>query len=1027
LKVTVAIGAATALVGAPAWAVTASAAGSSGAGYASLTSGHPYRHGVVPSLTWLRAHPWSIPAVSPNELNYGGGISGVGVTIGTPRIYLVFYGTQWGTQGTNGQGNVTFSNDPNGMAPYEEAFFKGLGNGGETWSGVMTQYCQGVATGSQTCPASAAHVGYPSGGAFAGFWYDNAAASPAASSAHQLAQVAVSAAQHFGNTTAATNRSVQYDIISPTGTNPDSYQQGGFCAWHDYTGDSTMDGGGAVSTPWGSPIAFTNMPYVPNAGASCGAGFVNAGNNLDGVSIVNGHEWAETVTDQFPAGGWTASNGEENGDLCAWISSGQGASQNISLTTGSFAVQSTWANDFNGGNGGCEVSHPIVGNTNTVTVTNPGSQTSTAGTAVSLQIQASDSASGQTLTYSASGLPAGLSINSSSGLISGTPTTAGTSSVSVTATDTTGASGNASFSWTVNPVVANTVTVTNPGSQTSTVGTAVSLQIQASDSASGQTLTYSASGLPAGLSINSSSGLISGTPTTTGNSSVTVTATDTTGASGNAAFSWTVNPVAGNTITVTNPGSQTSTVGTAVSLQIQASDSASGQTLTYSASGLPAGLSIDSSSGLISGTPTTAGTSSVSVTATDTTGASGSASFSWTVNPVVANTVTVTNPGSQTSTVGTAVSLQIQASDSASGQTLTYSASGLPAGLSINSSSGLISGTPTAAATSSVTVTATDTTSASGSATFNWTVNPSGGGGGIVNGGFEAGNLSGWTASGAAAGVTTSGPHSGTYAALLGSSSPTNGDSSIAQTFTAPSGGGTLTFWYNITCPDTVRYDWATATLRDNTTGVSTTPLAKTCVSSSGWRQVNANLASGQSYTLTLTSHDDNYPGDPTFTKYDDVSIGAPPPPPPAGITNGGFETGNLSPGWSPTGTAGVTTSGVHSGLYAALLGSSSPTNGDSSIAQTFSVAAGTSTLHFWYDVVCPDTVTYDWATATLKNLTTGVTTTLLGKTCVSNSGWVQINASVTAGDSYTLSLVSHDDNYPGDPTYTKYDDVSIS
>jgi hypothetical protein len=83
----------------------------------------------------------------------------------------------------------------------------------------------------------------------------------------------------------------------------------------------------------------------------------------------------------------------------------------------------------------------------------------------------------------------------------------------------------------------------------------------------------------------------------------------------------------GNTVTVTSPGNQTGTVGTAVSLQISASDSASGQILTFSATGLPAGLSI-SSSGLITGTPTTAGTSSVTVTAKDTTGASGSASFS---------------------------------------------------------------------------------------------------------------------------------------------------------------------------------------------------------------------------------------------------------------------------------------------------------------------------------------------------------------------------------------------------------------
>jgi F5/8 type C domain/Beta-1,3-glucanase/Putative Ig domain len=87
----------------------------------------------------------------------------------------------------------------------------------------------------------------------------------------------------------------------------------------------------------------------------------------------------------------------------------------------------------------------------------------------------------------------------------------------------------------------------------------------------------------------------------------------------------------GNTVTVTNPGSQTSTVGTAVSLQINATDSPSGQTLTDTATGLPAGLSI-SSSGLISGTPGTAATSSVTVTATDTTGATGTATFSWTVN-----------------------------------------------------------------------------------------------------------------------------------------------------------------------------------------------------------------------------------------------------------------------------------------------------------------------------------------------------------------------------------------------------------
>jgi hypothetical protein len=86
----------------------------------------------------------------------------------------------------------------------------------------------------------------------------------------------------------------------------------------------------------------------------------------------------------------------------------------------------------------------------------------------------------------------------------------------------------------------NTVTVTNPGAQNGTVSTTASLQIQAADSNPGQTLTYSAAGLPAGLAINSSTGLISGTPTASGNPSVTVTVTDSTGATGTASFAWNI-------------------------------------------------------------------------------------------------------------------------------------------------------------------------------------------------------------------------------------------------------------------------------------------------------------------------------------------------------------------------------------------------------------------------------------------------------------------------------------------------------
>ena len=166
-----------------------------------------------------------------------------------------------------------------------------------------------------------------------------------------------------------------------------------------------------------------------------------------------------------------------------------------------------------------------------VTLANPGPQASLTGSAASsVTLSGADTTSGQTLTYSATGLPAGLSI-SAAGVISGTPTAVGTSTVAVTAKDGNGAYATQSFVWTVSPGTnAHIVTVTTPANQTSTVGTAASLQIGATDSASGQTLTYAATGLPAGLSINSSTGLISGTPTTGGTSTVTVTVTDTTGA-----------------------------------------------------------------------------------------------------------------------------------------------------------------------------------------------------------------------------------------------------------------------------------------------------------------------------------------------------------------------------------------------------------------------------------------------------------------------------------------------------------------
>ncbi len=177
-------------------------------------------------------------------------------------------------------------------------------------------------------------------------------------------------------------------------------------------------------------------------------------------------------------------------------------------------------------------------------------------------------------------------------------------------------------------LVRNLVTVASPGTLPFVINQPGECQIQASDTASGQTLTYTATGLPPGLSINPATGLISGIPTAAGSFAVTVTAQDTTGASGSATFEADVYAV-----TVTSPGDQVTTAGTAVSLQIQASTSVAVPTLDYSATGLPPGLSMGFKTGLISGTPTAAGSYLVTVTvAAPTVGTYGSTRFSWAVN-----------------------------------------------------------------------------------------------------------------------------------------------------------------------------------------------------------------------------------------------------------------------------------------------------------------------------------------------------------------------------------------------------------
>ncbi len=187
----------------------------------------------------------------------------------------------------------------------------------------------------------------------------------------------------------------------------------------------------------------------------------------------------------------------------------------------------------------------------------------------------------------------------------------------------------------------------------------------------------------------------------------------------------------------------------------------------------------------------------------------------------------MTNPGNQTTAKGSAVSLQIHATDSATGQTLTYSATGLPTGLSINSSTGLISGTASTAGTFTVTVTAKDTTNASGSASFTWTVGirPAAPSRQLLgNPGFETGSAAPWTSTAGVINPNGAGEtsHSGTWYAWLDGYGTTHTDT-LSQTVTIPAGctHSTFSFWLHIDTAETTtttQFDKLTVTANGTTT-----------------------------------------------------------------------------------------------------------------------------------------------------------------------------------------------------------------
>jgi hypothetical protein len=343
---------------------------------------------------------------------------------------------------------------------------------------------------------------------------------------------------------------------------------------------------------------------------------------------------------------------------------------------------------------------------------------------------------GDTLTYTATGLPDGVTFNTTTGVISGIPTNAavGTHTITITANDGKGGTASGSFALTViNTNDAPTVKTPIP-EQTATEDTSFTFNVSSNfdDVDVSDTLTYSAIGLPNGLAIDQKTGIISGSPTNdaVGTRSVTVTATDSKGSMVSTNFKLTVLNTNDAPTVATPISDRNATEDSFFSMNVSSNftDIDVGDVLSYSAVGLPDGLTINSKTGVISGKPTNAavGISTVTITATDTGNKAASTTFKITIAntndaPTVAQPITA-----PVAKEDSPYSLDISKNftDIDVGDTLSYSASNLPDGLAIENATGIISGSPTNAGvgTRTVIVTANDGKGGTVSTSFKITV-----------------------------------------------------------------------------------------------------------------------------------------------------------------------------------------------------------------------------------------------------------------------------------------------------------------